>query len=99
VAEMTATDSSTRAPLWQGARVLVPANPGCILHLRGAADAAHAPFDVRHFVEPVADRSRQLVPVRREARIRPLQGRIPLRSIQRYQRTTGRMSFRDEGKR
>ncbi len=39
-----------------GAAVLVSDNPGCILHLRGAADAARAPFGVRHVVELLADR-------------------------------------------
>lgn len=41
-------------------------NPGCILHLRGAADAARASFEVRHFVEPLAERLRQLVQLRKE---------------------------------
>jgi Fe-S oxidoreductase len=48
-----------------GAQLLVSDNPGCILHLRGAAHAAHAPFEVGHFVEPLADRLRQLVQVRK----------------------------------
>ena len=39
-----------------GARVLVSDNPGCILHLRGAAHAARAPFEVRHFAQPLAER-------------------------------------------
>jgi L-lactate dehydrogenase complex protein LldF len=39
-----------------GARVLATDNPGCILHLRGAADAAGAPFDVRHVAELLAGR-------------------------------------------
>jgi Fe-S oxidoreductase len=39
-----------------GARVLCTDNPGCLLHLRGAAQAAGEPFDVRHIVELLADR-------------------------------------------
>lgn len=39
-----------------GAALLVTDNPGCVLHLRGAADAARASFDVRHVVELLADR-------------------------------------------
>ena len=46
--------------------MLVSDKPGCIRHLRGAAHAAHAPFEVRHFVEPLADRLRELVEVRKE---------------------------------
>jgi L-lactate dehydrogenase complex protein LldF len=42
-----------------GARVLCSDNPGCILHLRGAADAAGDAFDVRHIVELLADRLRR----------------------------------------
>jgi L-lactate dehydrogenase complex protein LldF len=34
-----------------GAAVLVTDNPGCLLHLRGAADAAHDRFVVRHVAE------------------------------------------------
>ncbi len=39
-----------------GAAVLASDNPGCILHLRGAADASNAPFEVRHVAELLADR-------------------------------------------
>ena len=39
-----------------GAVLLTADNPGCILHLRGAADAAKEPFQVRHFVELLARR-------------------------------------------
>lgn len=39
-----------------GASLLVTDNPGCILHLRGAADAAKLPLDVRHVVEVLAAR-------------------------------------------
>jgi Fe-S oxidoreductase len=39
-----------------GATCLATDNPGCVLHLRGAAHAARAPFTVRHVVELVADR-------------------------------------------
>jgi Fe-S oxidoreductase len=39
-----------------GARVLCTDNPGCILHLRGAADAAHDTFEVRHVAELLAER-------------------------------------------
>jgi Fe-S oxidoreductase len=38
-----------------GAAVLVTDNPGCLLHLRGAADAAHDTFVVRHVAEVLAD--------------------------------------------
>jgi Fe-S oxidoreductase len=38
-----------------GARVLCTDNPGCILHLRGAAEAAGDRFDVRHIVELLAE--------------------------------------------
>ncbi len=34
-----------------GAAVLVTDNPGCLLHLRGAADVAHDRFAVRHVAE------------------------------------------------
>ena len=34
-----------------GAAVLVTDNPGCLLHLRGAADVARDPFVVRHIAE------------------------------------------------
>jgi len=34
-----------------GAGVLVTDNPGCLLHLRGAADVAHDRFVVRHVAE------------------------------------------------
>lgn len=34
-----------------GAQVLVTDNPGCLLHLRGAADVAHDRFGVRHVAE------------------------------------------------
>jgi Fe-S oxidoreductase len=39
-----------------GARVLCTDNPGCILHLRGAADAAGDVLDVRHVAELLAER-------------------------------------------
>ncbi len=39
-----------------GASVLASDNPGCILHLRGAADAAHAPLAVQHVAELLAER-------------------------------------------
>jgi L-lactate dehydrogenase complex protein LldF len=38
-----------------GAQVLCTDNPGCILHLRGAAASARDRFDVRHVVELLAD--------------------------------------------
>jgi L-lactate dehydrogenase complex protein LldF len=45
-----------------GARVLLTDNPGCLLHLRGGADAAHLPVQVQHVAEYLAarlpDRSR-----------------------------------------
>jgi len=41
-----------------GARVLVTDNPGCILHLRGAAAARRQPLRVRHLAEVVAERLR-----------------------------------------
>jgi L-lactate dehydrogenase complex protein LldF len=37
-----------------GASVLCSDNPGCILHLRGAADAAHLPLEVKHVAELLA---------------------------------------------
>jgi Fe-S oxidoreductase len=37
------------------ARVLCTDNPGCVLHLRGAAEAAGDRFDVRHVVELLAE--------------------------------------------
>jgi Fe-S oxidoreductase len=39
-----------------GARTLCSDNPGCILHLRGSADAAGLPVEVRHFAELLAQR-------------------------------------------
>ncbi len=39
-----------------GARVLVTDNPGCILHLRGAADAAGLDVEVKHVAEVLAAR-------------------------------------------
>jgi L-lactate dehydrogenase complex protein LldF len=39
-----------------GAAVLCSDNPGCILHLRGAADAAGDALDVRHIVELLSER-------------------------------------------
>ena len=39
-----------------GAAVLVTDNPGCLLHLRGAADVAHDRFVVRHVAEVLAER-------------------------------------------
>jgi Fe-S oxidoreductase len=38
------------------AAVLCTDNPGCILHLRGAADAARLPIDLRHVAELLAQR-------------------------------------------
>jgi len=43
-----------------GAPELVTDNQGCILHLRGGADAEGCPLRVRHLAELVADRLRQL---------------------------------------
>ena len=37
-----------------GARVLCTDNPGCVLHLRGSAQAARLPIDVRHVAEVLA---------------------------------------------
>ncbi len=39
-----------------GAACLATDNPGCLLHLRGAADAAGTPLDVRHVAEMLAER-------------------------------------------
>ncbi len=39
-----------------GARLLVTDNPGCLLHLRGAADAAGQPLRVVHLAEVLAER-------------------------------------------
>lgn len=39
-----------------GATVLVTDNPGCLLHLRGAAEAAGLPLRVAHLAEVVAER-------------------------------------------
>jgi len=41
-----------------GATTLVTDNPGCILHLRGAASARRQPLRVRHLAEVVAERLR-----------------------------------------
>ena len=38
-----------------GAMVLASDNPGCLLHLRGAADAAGDRFAVRHVIELLAE--------------------------------------------
>jgi iron-sulfur cluster protein len=38
-----------------GAAVLVTDNPGCLLHLRGAANVAHDPFVVRHVAEVMVE--------------------------------------------
>ena len=38
-----------------GAAVLATDNPGCLLHLRGAADVARDPFVVRHVAEVLAE--------------------------------------------
>ena len=43
-----------------GAAVLATDNPGCVLHLRGAAHAFGAPFEVRHVAELLAERLDQL---------------------------------------
>jgi L-lactate dehydrogenase complex protein LldF len=40
-----------------GAAVLVTDNPGCLLHLRGAADVAHDRFAVRHVAEVLLEGS------------------------------------------
>ena len=37
-----------------GARVLASDNPGCLLHLRGAAHARGLPLEVRHVAELLA---------------------------------------------
>ena len=42
-----------------GAAVLVTDNPGCLLHLRGAADAAGDRFAVRHVAEVLAEAVRR----------------------------------------
>ena len=42
-----------------GAAVLVTDNPGCLLHLRGAADVAHDRFAVRHIAEVVGEAVRR----------------------------------------
>ena len=39
-----------------GASILCSDNPGCILHMRGAAEAAGDPLEVRHVVELLAER-------------------------------------------
>lgn len=39
-----------------GAEILITDNPGCVLHLRGSADAAEARITVKHIAEIVADR-------------------------------------------
>jgi L-lactate dehydrogenase complex protein LldF len=39
-----------------GARVLLTDNPGCLLHLRGGADAAELPVEVLHVAEFLASR-------------------------------------------
>jgi Fe-S oxidoreductase len=38
-----------------GATVLVTDNPGCLLHLRGAANVAHDRFAVRHVAEVLVE--------------------------------------------
>ena len=38
-----------------GASVLCSDNPGCILHLRGAADAAGLELEVKHIAEVIAE--------------------------------------------
>jgi Fe-S oxidoreductase len=38
-----------------GAAVLATDNPGCLLHLRGAADVAHDRFVVRHVAEVMVE--------------------------------------------
>jgi iron-sulfur cluster protein len=43
-----------------GAAVLVTDNPGCLLHLRGAADAAGQPLRVQHLAEVIAVRLRAI---------------------------------------
>jgi L-lactate dehydrogenase complex protein LldF len=37
-----------------GAGMLCSDNPGCVLHLRGAADAAALPLEVMHVAEVIA---------------------------------------------
>jgi Fe-S oxidoreductase len=39
-----------------GANVLVTDNPGCLLHLRGAADARGMPIRLAHMAEILAER-------------------------------------------
>ena len=39
-----------------GAQILCTDNPGCLLHLRGAARAARDTFTVRHVAEVLAER-------------------------------------------
>jgi Fe-S oxidoreductase len=39
-----------------GAPILATDNPGCILHLRGALDAAGDPIEVKHIAELLAQR-------------------------------------------
>ena len=41
-----------------GVSVVVTDNPGCILHLRGGADAQHQPIRVVHIAELMAERIR-----------------------------------------
>jgi Fe-S oxidoreductase len=38
-----------------GAAVLATDNPGCLLHLRGAAEVARDPFTVRHVAELLSE--------------------------------------------
>jgi Fe-S oxidoreductase len=43
-----------------GAPIVVTDNPGCILHLRGSADASGRPLRVLHMAELVSERLRQM---------------------------------------
>ncbi|MBI3972321.1 MAG: LUD domain-containing protein [Chloroflexi bacterium] len=47
-----------------GAAILATDNPGCLLHLRGAADAAGATYEIRHLVELLAEQVDRVAPVR-----------------------------------
>jgi L-lactate dehydrogenase complex protein LldF len=42
-----------------GASVLVTDNPGCVMHMRGGADAQGRPFKVKHITELVAEQLRR----------------------------------------
>jgi Fe-S oxidoreductase len=42
-----------------GANILVTDNPGCVMHMRGGADAQGRPFKVLHITELVAEQLRR----------------------------------------